>query len=161
MQQIEPAHAGGLIRAQFRLETRAGVDLCQALRAAQAAQHPGQPRAGLHTGPGWLAGLVSALCTVRTARTVRCVSGTVQPSPRKQAHRLCKRHAICAGALFDRPEAVEHALQFAAVDFDPLAAQQLQAIRAGQQFFDLGWAQGFTIERHFHREVEQGVLPEQ
>ena len=47
-----------------------------------------------------------------------------------------------------------------AIDFDPAAADQLQAVHPFEQRLDLGRAQALAVERELHVEIEQRVHPE-
>ena len=115
---------------------------------------PGMPqrRQGLREpGPGDRLGPIG----IRRGRLVFRNAGAGQ-----QAHRLTEGKPVAGGATLDRVELLQGPAEALAVDLDPFAADQREAVRLGQQLLDLRRGEAFALQRHLHPEIEKRVHPE-
>ena len=144
-EEVQPTDADLLIRAQRGLELRPGADLRKALRLTQSLQSIGQPRAGDHLRPVGIGGIV----------------GLVERGPRQQSHRLGKWQAVFGRRPLDGLEPLQHAPELLAIHLDPASAEEMQAVAAGQEHFDLGGVETIAVERDLDGEIEQRILAQQ
>ena len=123
-QQMQPLHAGLLIRPQRRRAAPARDRLPAPSGARSALQRLRQPRAGRHARP------------VGDRRHPRASSATAAPASIRIAS--AKRQAVSRRQLLGLAGTARIARsQPLAIDLDPLAAQQHQPVGAGEQRRDL------------------------
>ena len=118
----------------------------QCPRIAQALQSLGQPGAGDHLRP------IGVFCRDRI------FGSDIRAG--EQPHGRAECQPIALSRAFDFAETLDHPFQLVAVDLDPLAAHQRQSIGTGEQFTDFLRRERLAIERDFHMEIEQRVVPD-
>src|SRR6185437_3876683 len=77
----------------------------------------------------------------------------------QHAHGLAERQAFTGGTPFDRFEFIEGPAQTFMINLDPFTAYQDEPVGLREQPPDFGRRKLFTVERHFHPEVEQRIHP--
>ena len=131
-EQMQPPHARLLIGAQRRLERVARIESRQRVGIAKAGERRRQPRSGDDARP------------VGRGRP-HDVAGDVRAG--EQPHRFGEREAALGGRRLHRSELVEHAVELLAIDFDPASADEVKAVRCGEQSLDLRRGQWLAVER--------------
>ena len=143
-QQLQPLHAGPLIRAQRAAQRGIGIDT-GAVGRAQPLQRLRQPGAGRHARPVGDGDIAHRI---------------VDRGAGQHAHRRGEAQPLALRQLLGLAELPDRALEPLAIDLDPLAAQQHQRVGAGQQRGDLLRAQRLAVQRHVHVEVQHAFEPE-
>ena len=138
---MHPVHARLLIGAQGSLQGRAGIGV-GAIRSTQRLQRLGQPGTGGHLRPVGNPGILI---------------GSGNRSTGQEAHGLDEGQAVTFSQSLRVLELPHRAFKTAAIDLDPLTAQQHQRVGAGEQPGDFLVAERFAVERHGHVEIEQSV----
>ena len=143
-EEMQPAHAGLLIGAQCR---HAAQRPYPAARAARDRED--RPVCSANHGPATTFAQSGALSSTVSPGTMRAG---------EQAHRLAEREAVLPGFCFDRSKLREHPAKPVSIDFYPASAHEMQAVRRGQQRFNLCRRQRITIEADAHLEFEQCLV---
>jgi hypothetical protein len=144
-QQMQPLQAGALVRPQRAAQRRAGID-AGTLRRAQAAQRLRQPRPRGDRGP--LGG----------GSFPRRILGN--PGAGEQAHRLGEAQPVLRRQRLGVAELGQRLFEPFAVELDPAAAQQRQAVGAGEQGADLRLGERLAVQRDGDREIQQSGEPQ-
>ena len=138
----EPAHSGGLIRAQRRLQIAPRLEGLDRFRLAQVLERLAEPIAGRDPRPG--GGLF-----------IDGVAG-VEPGACEHPHSFDETDPI-GMLLLEQLPMVEGLLELLAIDLDPFAAEQHQPLARGQQLAAFGFGQRFAVEAHRHVEIQQAI----
>ena len=137
----QPGDAGLLIGPQRALQRRAWISACGAW-GPQGLQRLGEPRPGGDFRPAGAGGFRFILGHRRAG---------------KHPHRLGETHPLASGEGFGVGKLRHRLFETGAIDLDPLAAQERQSVRSGEQRVDFRLRQRFAIERRRDLEIEQSV----
>ncbi len=128
------------------MERVTGVHLGEALRRPKALERLGEPRPGGDAGP---LGVDAGSLALRG-----------ELGPGEHPHGLGEGEPTLAGEALGLLEPPEGSIDSVSIHLDPLAANERQAVGAGEQRLHLGGGQGFAVERQARVEVQQRVLAE-
>ena len=137
----QPGDAGLLIGPQRALQGGAWISTRRA-GGPQGLQRLGEPRPGGDFRPAGAGG-------------VRFLLGHRRAG--EHPHRFGETHPLASGQGFGVAETRHRLFETGAIDLDPLAAQERQSVRSGEQGGDFRLRQRFAVERRLDPEIEQPV----
>src|SRR5262245_1188485 len=136
---MKPSNAGFLIWPQGRSQLVFDVDMSCTVGMANLFKSFSQPRARGNPRP-----ILCFLVDFATAWSLG--SGD-------QTHRVPKTKAACCRCLLCGSKLIDEFGEFISIDFDPAAADKMQAARRGEQTGNFRFGERLAVKCDFHAEI--------